>query len=126
MRVLIAEDNKAVSLIISKIVEQTGHDYCIAADGEHAMTMLAQREIDLVLLDVEMPKLDGYAVAKHIRKTYPNKWIPIVFISGHTDNKSLNKGLIAGADDYIFKPVNSLLLKAKLTLFERLNNNQAH
>ena len=59
MNVLVVEDNKAVSLIICRIIEELGHEYVLAADGEAALRLYRQRNVDLLILDVELPILDG-------------------------------------------------------------------
>ena len=80
MNVLVVEDNKAVSLIICRIIEELGHEYVLAADGEAALRLYRQRNVDLLILDVELPILDGFSVAREIRNQ--NGQTPILFISG--------------------------------------------
>ena len=84
MNVLVVEDNKAVSLIICRIIEELGHQYVLAADGEAALRLYHQRDIDLLILDVELPILDGFTVARDVRNG--NAHIPILFISGNSSD----------------------------------------
>ena len=81
MNVLVVEDNKAVSLIICRIIEELGHEYVLAADGEAALRLYRQRNVDLLILDVELPTLDGFSVAREIRNQ--NGQTPMLFISGN-------------------------------------------
>lgn len=79
MSVLVVEDNKAVSLIISRIIEELNYPWVLAADGPAALRLYQQRDIHLIIMDVELPVLNGFRVAREIRGTNPN--IPILFIS---------------------------------------------
>ena len=103
MNVLIVEDNKPVSLLMSRVTEEAGHRYFIAADGEVALRMYDQRDIDMVIVDVELPGIDGYQVAREIRNQAPQ--LPIVVISGNQGESWRQQALDAGANEFIAKPV---------------------
>lgn len=103
MNVLIVEDNKPVSLLISRIIEEAGHTYFIAADGEVALRMFSQRQIDLVIVDVELPGIDGYQVAREIRNT--STLLPVVVISANQGEAWRQQALDAGANEFLPKPV---------------------
>ena len=103
MNVLVVEDNKAVSLIICRIIEELGHQYVLAADGEAALRLYHQRDIDLLILDVELPILDGFTVARDVRNG--NAHIPILFISGNSSDAYRQQCLDAGGDMLLPKPL---------------------
>ncbi len=103
MRILVVEDNKAVSLIICRIIEELGHEYVLAADGEVALRLFRQREIDLLILDVELPLLDGFVVAREVRNE--NQQIPMLFISGNNSEAYQQQCLDAGGDTLMPKPI---------------------
>ena len=103
MRILVVEDNKAVSLIICRIIEEMGHDYVLASDGEVALRLFQQRDIDMLVADVELPVLDGFIVAREVRNQSPA--IPILFISGNSSDAYRQQCLDAGGDMLLPKPL---------------------
>ena len=103
MNVLIVEDNKPVSLLLSRVVEEAGLGYVIAADGESALRLFAQRDIRMAIIDVELPGLDGYQVARGIRDQSPA--MPLIIISANSGDAWRQQAFDAGADEFIAKPV---------------------
>ena len=103
MNVLVVEDNKAVSLIICRIIEELGHEYVLAGDGEVALRLFRQRKVDLLILDVELPSLDGFSVAREIRNQ--NGHTPILFISGNNSESYRQQCLDAGGETLMPKPL---------------------
>ncbi|MDX1804999.1 MAG: response regulator [Alcanivorax sp.] len=103
MNVLVVEDNKAVSLIACRVIEELGHQYLLAADGETALRLYQQRDIDLVVLDVELPQLDGFSVARDIRNQHAN--LPILFISGNNSDAYHQQCQDAGGSAFLPKPL---------------------
>ena len=112
MRILVVEDNKAVSLIICRIIEELEHEYVLAADGEAALRLFRQREVDLLILDVELPVLDGFSVAREVRNENGN--IPILFISGNSSEAYQQQSLDAGGDTLMAKPIRPSELRRRL------------
>lgn len=103
MNVLIVEDNKPVSLLLSRMVEEAGLGYVIAANGEVALRLFQQRDIHLAIIDVELPALDGYQVTEAIRALAPD--LPIVVISGGPQQERQQQALAAGANEFLGKPL---------------------
>lgn len=103
MNILIVEDNKPVSLLLSRIVEDMGLGYVIAADGEAALRLFSQRDIRMAIIDVELPGLDGYQVARDIRNQSPA--LPLLIISGNSGDSWRQQAFDAGADEFLAKPV---------------------
>jgi DNA-binding response OmpR family regulator len=112
MNVLIVEDNKPVSLLLSRIVEEAGLGYVIAADGEAALRLFSQRDIRMAIIDVELPGLDGYQVARDIRNQSPS--LPLLIISGNSGESWRQQAFDAGADQFLAKPVRPSELTALL------------
>jgi len=99
-RILIVEDEMAISDLIKIGLESQGYKCEIALDGEKAADFIEQKEYDLVLLDIMLPKVDGYELLEYIKQT---KQIPVIFITAKSEVKDKVKGLKEGADDYWLK-----------------------
>tara|TARA_R110002072_G_scaffold300974_1_gene479410 strand:- start:2894 stop:3871 length:978 start_codon:yes stop_codon:yes gene_type:complete len=124
MKVLLAEDSLTMMLTASKIIKNSGHEVIRARDGKEALSLYLSEKPDLVLLDVEMPKLSGFEVAEKIRADKTNKWIPIIFLTGFADDENLSRGIEVGGDDYLAKPVSQVVLNAKLNAMQRISEMQ--
>ena len=111
--ITIAED---AEINIEILLDILGGDYNvrITRDGEEALRSIKNDPPDLVLLDIIMPKMDGIAVCKELKKSPVTKDIPIIFITSKTDNASILEGFAAGAVDYILKPFNRAELLARV------------
>jgi DNA-binding response OmpR family regulator len=96
-------------------MEQMDHTYALAEDGIEALDILRQDVFDLVLLDVMMPKMDGYQVLQHIKAEPTLQYLPVVMISADHELESVMKCIELGADDYLFKPFNTVLLRSRIT-----------
>jgi PAS domain S-box-containing protein len=107
-RILIAEDDMVSSMAVAKLLEKKGHRIHVVRDGEEALDALRKRNFDLVLMDVQMPIIDGVEATKRIR-TGEAGWakadIPIIAMTGYTMTGDREKFLAAGMNDYISKPV---------------------
>lgn len=93
-----------------------GNDYdiLVSTSGEEALVLAASESIDLILLDVEMPGMDGYEVCRRLKKNPYTKNIPVIFVSAANDVQHETKGLEIGAIDYIIKPSNPAIIKARV------------
>ncbi|NCA89598.1 MAG: diguanylate cyclase [Gammaproteobacteria bacterium] len=122
MRILIADDTPADRFILKTYLKQLGHEVLEASDGQQAVTLYQeyQDSLDLVILDVLMPTMDGHIAAKKIRRLEIDTWLPIIFLSGQTDAGDLAAGIDAGGDDYLFKPVDKIVLMAKMHAMQRI------
>lgn len=124
MKVLLAEDSLTMMLTTSKIIKNSGHEVIPARDGKEALSLYHSENPNLVLLDIEMPKLTGFEVAEKIRADDTSKWIPIIFLTGFADDENLSKGIQSGGDDYLVKPVSQIVLNAKLNAMHRISEMQ--
>ena len=101
MKILIADDNPQITAILQSYAKKEGYETTIAVDGFDVLTKFEHDTFDMVLLDVMMPKLDGFSVCKEIRKTSS---VPIIMITARGEDYERIMGLEIGADDYIVKP----------------------
>ena len=113
-RVLVVDDVATLRLILQQHVRQLGHDAFGAADGRQALDLLRESRFDLVLLDVMMPEMDGYTVLLTMRADPALRDIPVLVVSGVDDLESVVRCIEAGAEDYLHKPVNQVLLAARV------------
>ena len=123
-RVLVAEDNASDRMLLAKIVNREGYEVITAVDGHEALARFIEFSPDVVLLDAMMPGLDGFEVARTVRATSSEDYVPIVFLSSLTGNDWLDRCLNAGGDDFLSKPYNPIVLKAKLKALTRLREQQ--
>ena len=108
MRILIAEDDMVSSLAVSRLLEKNGRRIHVARDGEEALGALRAMDFDLVLMDVQMPVVDGVEATKRIRSGeagWSKANIPIIAMTAYTMAGDREKFLLAGMNDYIAKPV---------------------
>ena len=109
--ILVVDDDKEIANSVAKILEKEGYLCKVAYDGMVALEIVMEQHIDLILLDIMMPKLDGLSATMKIRE---KKNIPIIILSAKTEDSDKILGLSMGADDYISKPYNSMELLARV------------
>ena len=110
-RILIADDESDIRSVLRLYMEDAGFEVVEAADGQEALDALAAQQVDLCLLDIMMPVLDGYHVLKRIRETSD---LPVIVISAKGQDPEKILGLNLGADDYMVKPFNPLEAVARV------------
>lgn len=115
--ILIAEDEKEMQTILAETLKRAGHICITADDGIDAITFLKNSSIDLLILDIMMPHLDGFTICKLVQEMYDN--IPIIFLTAKSSEEDKLKGYEYGADDYITKPFSTKLLLAKVNALLR-------
>jgi DNA-binding response OmpR family regulator len=113
-RILIVDDQPINHILVSKMLEADGYEVFNAYNGLEALDVLAATSIDLVLLDVIMPVMDGFDTAKEIKKRYKEVYLPIIFVSALDDEASFEHCLAVGGDDFIHKPFEKVILIAKI------------
>jgi DNA-binding response OmpR family regulator len=111
MTILVCDDDKEIVEAIEIYLQQEGYQVKKAYDGEQALALLRWEKIDLMIVDVMMPKLDGIRTTLEARKTSS---IPIIILSAKTEDADKILGLNVGADDYVTKPFNPLELVARV------------
>lgn len=115
-KILIVDDNKQITSILEQYAKKEGYQTCIALDGEEALTIFERENPVIILLDVMMPKKDGFAVCREIRKTSN---IPIIMITARGEDFEKIMGLEIGADDYIVKPFSNGEVMARIKVILR-------
>jgi two-component system sensor histidine kinase/response regulator len=134
---LVVDDDPANREVLSRRLERQGHEVQTVSSGSEAMRILGEAPFDLVLLDIMMPEMDGYEVLGRIKADGRLQNIPVIMISALNELQSVVRCIEAGAEDYLTKPFNPTLLKARIgaclekkrgrdresALFEQLQNN---
>jgi len=105
MKVLIVEDDPDARKVLSLILKLDGFEVTTAPGGPEAVKALQVEAPDLLLLDVMMPVMDGYEVCRWVRANPATAHLPVVMLSGKVDPESVTRGIDAGADDYLAKPI---------------------
>jgi class 3 adenylate cyclase len=113
-RLLVVDDNRVNRLLLGRALEQLGHAVRFAENGRQALESLRQHPVDLVLLDIEMPELDGYQVLAALAADPRLRDVPVVMMSSVEEVDSVARCIELGAEDYLFKPVNPVLLRARV------------
>ncbi len=111
-RVLVVEDDRAIRIGLREKLTLDGYEIVEAVDGEEARDKLADGPLDLVILDLMLPKLDGLSVLKWLRKSFPD--LPVLILSARGREEEKVEGLRAGADDYLAKPFGLKELMARV------------
>ena len=118
-RILLVDDEPLLLKGLRFTLEQEGYETLTANDGEEALTLFYENPVDLILLDVMLPKMDGIAVCQKIRET---STVPIIMLTAKGEDMDKFLGLEYGADDYMTKPFNILEVKARIkTILRRTN-----
>ena len=102
-KILVADDDKNTRLLLQAILEEANYTVVTAANGEDALAVLDREHIDLVVLDVMMPKMDGYEFTKALRENDNN--LPILMVSAKQLPEDKHRGFLVGTDDYMTKPL---------------------
>lgn len=112
--VLVVDDIETNRDLLRRRLERQGHHVILAKNGHQALTLIKEQAIDLVLLDIMMPELDGYQVLEQIKSDEQLRHIPVLMISALDNLDSVVRCIEMGAEDYLFKPFNPTLLKARV------------
>ncbi len=113
-RILVADDENGLRMLTRKVLESNGCEVEEAADGQEAMARLKSQTPDLLLLDLHMPRLDGYGVLRALRQTIGLTGLPVIILSSMSNASSQEEAFTCGADDYIIKPFDPVLLMARI------------
>ena len=111
IKILVVEDDIKLNKLVRTVLLQNGYDADMALNGQSALEMFKEKHYDIIISDIMMPTMDGYALAENIRKINAN--IPIMFMTAVDDFDAKKKGFLLGIDDYMVKPIdtNELLLR---------------
>lgn len=120
MKILLVEDSATLRHAMRNYITDAGHTPLIARSGEEALQLLENTPVDMIIMDVEMPGLNGFETTRLIREWLAGHWIPIIFVTGLNEDEGYREGIDAGGDDYLIKPVSSMIIKAKIRAMERI------
>ena len=121
MKVLVVEDSVTSATQIRQMLGKMGLETVWARNGEQGLEAFHREQPDLLLLDVIMPDMDGYELADLVRQSEQGvEWTPIIFISARANDEDLARGIEAGGDDYLTKPVSEIVLRAKIDAMRRI------
>lgn len=120
LRVLVVDDTAVNRQILKVFLERLGYVFLGASDGDEALATFVRERPDVVLMDVMMPQVNGYEATRHIRELSGERWVPVIFVSALDRNDNLIDGLEAGGDDFMSKPINFIVLDAKLRSLRRM------
>ncbi|MCP4119345.1 MAG: diguanylate cyclase [Desulfobacteraceae bacterium] len=125
LNILIVDDRPENLLTLELLLEKPELNIVKAESGNQALGMLLQYDFALVLLDVQMPEMDGFETAELMRSSRKTKHIPIIFVTAsHTEKHNIFKGYDSGAVDYLFKPLEAAVLKSKVEVFLELQRQR--
>lgn len=120
-RILLIEDDPAISNVVELNLKLDNYDVYLAADGEEGLKMVGETDPDLIILDVMMPKIDGWQVLMQLKSEDETRDIPVIMLTAIDDERSKVIGLRGGADDYVPKPFSPLELAARVkVILERV------
>jgi serine phosphatase RsbU (regulator of sigma subunit) len=113
--VLVVDDNEANRDVLSRRLKRQGHTVAVAENGLQALEMMHTQSFDLILLDIMMPEMNGYQVLEELKANKALRHIPVIMISALDDIDSVVRCIELGAEDYLYKPFNPVLLKARVS-----------
>ena len=119
---LIADDELSNRIILKALLKKYGYQVIEAVDGADAIRKFQAEDVNIVFMDVMMPVMDGYEAAAQIKTISGNTFIPILFLTAVTDEHALAHCIEVGGDDFLTKPINHTLLKAKIKSMERIRD----
>ena len=120
-KILIVEDDPSIQEILHDFIQEAGYDITLASDGVEALTKFSESHFDLILLDIMLPKIDGYSVSEVIRKKSD---IPIIMLTALDSEEAQIRGLDLMVDDYITKPFSLPILIRKIAVLLRRSKVQ--
>jgi diguanylate cyclase (GGDEF)-like protein len=121
LKILVVEDSKVTLRVICNYLERMGIQALTAETGKDALAIYRREHPDIILLDGLLPDIDGFDVAREIRAMEKKKdWTAIIFLTSMTKDEDLARGIEAGGDDYLVKPISEVVLKAKISAMRRL------
>jgi len=113
--ILVVDDNKNNTTLLQKRLEKIGNKVTVANDGVEALKVVDEKKLDLILLDIIMPNMNGYEVLEYIKKDKRYHEIPIIMLSSMDDLSSIYRCIELGADDYVTKPFDKTILEARIS-----------
>ncbi|MCK5830540.1 MAG: diguanylate cyclase [Methylococcales bacterium] len=120
MKVLVVDDCKSIRTLVAECAKDLGHEVFYAENGDQAIKCVEKCNVDLILMDIEMPGKNGFEITSEIRAMKGIDWFPIIFISTKIDDNSFAKGILSGGDAYVQKPINLVRVQLTIKAMERI------
>lgn len=120
MRALVVDDIEKNRLLLSRFLRNKAYEVLLASSGAEAIELVKEHDIDIVLMDIKMPDMDGYEATRQIKDIRSVNYLPIIFVSALAEDDALEEALAAGGDDYISKPVSFGILSSKMSAHARI------
>ena len=114
MTILVVDDNQKTLRYLERALAKYGYTVVISDNAKDALSILSQTAIDLILADINMPEMDGFEFCRIVRERKGEEYLPIIFLTARSTVDDVATGLIAGADDYLIKPVHLKKLVEKI------------
>ena len=124
MEILVVDDAPEIRIVVKKYLENLQHKVTLAEDGDVAWGLLQAHDFDIVLSDWIMPNRDGLALCRDIRAESLDRYLYVILLTGLSEKKDLIKGLDAGADDFITKPIHFEELEVRLNAAQRIIDSE--
>ncbi len=113
-KILLVDDAETILMMERMILTKAGYDFVTAHDGQEAVAKAAAEQPDLILMDVVMPRMNGFEACKQIRANDATKAIPIILVTTRGEAESIESGYGSGCNDYVTKPINGLEMVSKV------------
>ena len=121
-RILIVDDNQQNCELLDAYLADEGYQIEMVYDGQQTLDAVARQQPDLILLDIMMPRLSGYEVCHRLKSSEETRSIPILMITALAEMSDIEKGIDAGADDFLTKPINKLELITRVRSLLRVRH----
>ena len=126
VNVLIVDDRAENLQALEAILDGQGYRTITAASGQEALHVALQEDLSVVLLDIEMPEMNGFEIARHLKLVRRTKSIPIIFVTAHGEEpEQVYRAYAAGAADYLVKPLDPEIVRRKVAVFAELGRRRA-
>jgi len=119
-RALVVDDDPAARFMLKSLLSRSGYEVVVAGNGREALDTHVREPADIVFMDMHMPQMDGLEAAQRIKALSKHEFVPIIFLSGAAETQDLVRGIEAGGDDFLTKPYDEVVLKAKMRALERI------
>ena len=121
-KILVVDDEEPIREYESALLAELGHEVFTAADGAEALRLAHEQQPDLLLLDIMMPEMSGIEVCQQLRDDPRTRHIRVIVVSGLDSKRALEESIIAGADDFLAKPINALELMVRVRSILRVRH----
>ncbi len=121
-RLLIVDDNATNCELLEAYLADDGYEIAMAYDGQEALNAVDQREPDLILLDIMMPRMSGYEVCERLKSSEETRVIPVLIVTALHEMGDIEKAVAAGCDDFLTKPVNKIELRTRVRSLLRVRH----